>query len=56
MTHDDRARIILRRPPESAAMTANVKRAMAITAALKRLTFNDADEIRALFSDLMEGG
>lgn len=53
MTHDDRARIILRRTPESAAMTANVKRAMAITAALNRLTFNDADEIRALFSDLI---
>jgi acetyltransferase-like isoleucine patch superfamily enzyme len=53
MTNDDRARIILRRTPESAAMTANVKRAMAITAALNRLTFNDADEIRALFSDLI---
>jgi acetyltransferase-like isoleucine patch superfamily enzyme len=53
MTKDDRARIILRRTPESAAMTANVKRAMAITAALNRLTFNDADEIRALFSDLI---
>ena len=34
-------------------MLANVKRAMAITAALNRLTYNDADEIRALFSDLI---
>jgi acetyltransferase-like isoleucine patch superfamily enzyme len=34
-------------------MLANVKRAMAITAALNRLTFNDADEIRALFSQLI---
>ena len=34
-------------------MLANVKRAMAITAALNRLTFDDADEIRALFSELI---
>lgn len=34
-------------------MVANVKRAMAITAKLNRLTFNDADEIRALFSELI---
>ena len=34
-------------------MLANVKRAMAITARLNRLTFNDADEIRALFSELI---
>lgn len=33
-------------------MVANVKRAMAITAALNRLTFNDPDEVRALFGDL----
>jgi acetyltransferase-like isoleucine patch superfamily enzyme len=39
--------------PESAAMVANVKRAMAITASLNRLTFNDADQVRALFSDLI---
>ena len=53
MTNDDRIRIIHRRTPESAAMLANVKRAMAITAALNRLTFDDADEIRALFSELI---
>ncbi|MBW8726363.1 MAG: sugar O-acetyltransferase [Inquilinus limosus] len=34
-------------------MTASVKRAMAITAALNRLTFDDADEVRALFSKLI---
>lgn len=34
-------------------MLANIKRAMTITASLNRLTFNDADEVRALFSDLI---
>ena len=53
MANDDRAKIIPRRTPESAAMLANVKRAMAITAALNRLTFNDADEVRALFCELI---
>jgi acetyltransferase-like isoleucine patch superfamily enzyme len=53
MPNDDRTRIIHRRTPESAAMLANVQRAMAITAKLNRLTFNDADEIRALFSELI---
>lgn len=47
------AKIIHRRTPESAAMLANVQRAMAITARLNRLTFDDADEIRALFSELI---
>ncbi|WP_421916986.1 sugar O-acetyltransferase [Mesorhizobium sp.] len=49
---DDRTILIPRRTPESAAMTANVRRAMTITAALNRLTYNDADEVRALFSEL----
>src|SRR6516164_652321 len=53
MSNEDGARIIYRRTPESAAMLANVRRAMAITATLNRLTFNDADEIRALFSQLI---
>src|ERR1700689_99137 len=53
MANDDRTRIIPRRTPESAAMSANVKRAMAITANLNRLTFNDADQVRALFSELI---
>jgi acetyltransferase-like isoleucine patch superfamily enzyme len=52
MPNDGSARIIHRRTPEAAAMLANVKRAMAITARLNRLTFNDADEVRALFSAL----
>ncbi len=34
-------------------MLAKVKRAMAITATLNRLTFNDADAVRALFSELI---
>ena len=53
MPNDDRTKIIYSRTPQSAAMLANVKRAMAITATLNRLTFHDADEIRALFSELI---
>ncbi|MBZ9844334.1 sugar O-acetyltransferase [Mesorhizobium sp. CA5] len=53
MAKEDRTTIIPRRTPESAAMTANVKRAMAITARLNRLTYDDADEVRALFSELV---
>ncbi|PZV36423.1 sugar O-acetyltransferase [Mesorhizobium kowhaii] len=53
MANDDRTKIIPRRTPESAAMSASVKRAMGITATLNRLTYNDADEVRALFSDLI---
>lgn len=53
MPNDDRTRIIPRRTPESAAMSATVKRAMAITAILNRLTYNDAAEIRTVFSDLI---
>lgn len=53
MSNEDGTRVIYNRTPESAAMLANIKRAMAITATLNRLTFNDADEIRALFSELI---
>ncbi len=53
MANDDRTTIISRRTPESAAMSASVKRAMAITAKLNRLTFNDTVEVRALFSELI---
>jgi acetyltransferase-like isoleucine patch superfamily enzyme len=53
MSDKDGTRIIPRRTPESAAMVASVKRAMAITPVLNRLTFDDADQIRALFSDLI---
>lgn len=34
-------------------MAADVKRAMAITAHINRLTYDDADEVRALFSQLI---
>lgn len=53
MPNDDRTKVIPGRTPESAAMLASIKRAMAITANLNRLTFNDADEVRALFSELI---
>jgi acetyltransferase-like isoleucine patch superfamily enzyme len=53
MSNEHGTKTIYSRTPESAAMLANVKRAMAITATLNRLTFNDADEIRALFSQLI---
>ncbi|WP_213807231.1 sugar O-acetyltransferase [Granulicella sp. dw_53] len=53
MPNDDRTKIIYNRTPESAAMLVNVRRAMAITARLNRLTFDDADEVRALFSELI---
>lgn len=53
MAPDDRTRIIPRRSPESAAMLASVKRALAISALLNRLTLSDADEIRRLFGDLI---
>ncbi|HKR42100.1 MAG TPA: sugar O-acetyltransferase [Paraburkholderia sp.] len=53
MANDDRTTIIARRTPESAAMTANLKRAMAIAARINRLTFDDAVEVRALFSELI---
>jgi len=48
----DGSRFIARRTPESAAMVASVKRAMAITAHLNRLGYDDAVEVRALFSEL----
>ena len=53
MPSDNRTTLISRKTPESATMSAEVKRAMAITAALNRLTFNDAEEVRALFSKLI---
>ncbi|WP_258595253.1 sugar O-acetyltransferase [Mesorhizobium sp. AR07] len=53
MADDGSIRIIPGRTPQSAAMLADVKRAMAITASLNRLTFSDADEIRTVFSELI---
>ncbi|MDB5963856.1 MAG: transferase [Polaromonas sp.] len=53
MANDPRTKVIPRKTPESAAMSAEVKRAMTITAAINRLTFNDLDEVRALLSELI---
>jgi acetyltransferase-like isoleucine patch superfamily enzyme len=53
MASSERGKTILRRTPESAAMVASIQRAAAITAKLNRLTFNEADEVRALFSELI---
>lgn len=53
MSNDNGTRMFPGRTPESAAMLASVKRAMTITPALNRLTFDDPDEIRAVFSDLI---
>ncbi|HHV7523928.1 TPA: DapH/DapD/GlmU-related protein [Burkholderia orbicola] len=53
MTNDDRTTFVPRRTPESAAMVAEVRRAMAITARLNRLTFDDAADVRALFGELI---
>lgn len=53
MSNEDGRRTIHGRTPESAAMLANIQRAMAITARLNRLTFNEADDVRALFSELI---
>ncbi len=53
MPNEVEPKIIHNRTPESAAMLANVKRAMAITAKLNRLTFNDAEQVRVLFSELI---
>lgn len=47
------SKVVRRRTPESAAMVASVKRAMSITPVLNRLTFADAEEIRAVFSELI---
>jgi acetyltransferase-like isoleucine patch superfamily enzyme len=53
MSDQHGVRIVHRRTPESAAMVAETRRAMAITARLNRLTFDDADQVRALFSELI---
>ena len=53
MAGNGRTRLIHRRTSESAAMVANVKRAMAITAMRNRLRFDDNAEVRALFSKLL---
>jgi acetyltransferase-like isoleucine patch superfamily enzyme len=53
MSHKNGSKIINSGTPQSAAMLASVKRAMAITPVLNQLTFNDSNEIRAVFSKLI---
>lgn len=53
MADDARKVRIFRGTTESAAMAAEVQRAMTITAALNRLPHGDAAQVRALFSDLV---
>jgi acetyltransferase-like isoleucine patch superfamily enzyme len=53
MSNQKSIKIVFSKTPESAAMLVNTKRAMLITAKLNRLTFNDIEEIRALFSELI---
>lgn len=43
---------ILRGTPASRAMVADVGRAMSLTSALNRLTFDEMDEVRRLFAEL----
>ena len=53
MSYPEDIKVIFSKTPESAAMVANTKRAMLITAKLNRLTFDDTEEIRALFGELI---
>jgi acetyltransferase-like isoleucine patch superfamily enzyme len=53
MSNNPATTIVHRRTPEATAMLGEVKRAMAITSKLNRLTFDDADLVRALFSELI---
>jgi acetyltransferase-like isoleucine patch superfamily enzyme len=53
MSGEDRTKIVPGKSPESAAMMAEIKRTRPILAKLNRLTGDDADEIRALFSELI---
>ncbi|KTD46304.1 sugar O-acetyltransferase [Legionella quateirensis] len=53
MSNEKNTRIIRSNTQESAAMLTNTQKAMAITAKLNCLTFNDPHKIRALFSELI---
>jgi acetyltransferase-like isoleucine patch superfamily enzyme len=53
MAKTDPGTFIPRRTLQSAVMVDGVRRAMAITPVLNRLTFDQAEEIRAVFSDLI---
>ena len=52
MSHKDGAKIVRGKTSESAAMVAATRQAASITARLNRLTIDDADEVRILFSEL----
>lgn len=52
MSNDAGTKIIYMKTAEADAFFENVKRAMAITPVINRLTFDDANEIRNLFSEL----
>ncbi len=52
MTGEREVKIIPGRSPESRQFAADVERAMALTPALNRLTYADADAVRALFEEL----
>jgi acetyltransferase-like isoleucine patch superfamily enzyme len=52
MENDNRTKIIHSKTPESAAMVENLKRAAVLTSKLNQLTFNDAQLVRELFSEL----
>ena len=54
MSSERNVRIIPARTPESKQFVADVERAMAITPALNRLTYADADEVLSLFEDLTD--
>jgi acetyltransferase-like isoleucine patch superfamily enzyme len=56
MSCESQVKIIPVRTPESQQFVADVERAMAITPALNRLTYADADQIRSLFEDLAGNG
>ena len=53
MSNEKITKIIHSKTPESAAMSANTKKAMAITARLNCLTYDDSNDIRLLFSELI---
>lgn len=53
MSQEEHTRVIAAKTPESAAMVAATKRAMALAARINRLTFDDAAEVRALFGELI---
>jgi acetyltransferase-like isoleucine patch superfamily enzyme len=52
MSSETGVKVVPVRTPEASQFVADVERAMAITPALNRLTYADADQIRSVFEDL----